>query len=53
MAKASRITDGLRRRQTYEEVIDYLENDNDKIKYADRTAKRRDGYANNGTTTIQ
>ena len=40
MAKVSRMTDGLRRRQTYEEVIDYIENDKDKIKYPYRTAKQ-------------
>ena len=40
MAKVSRMTDGLKRRQTYEEVIDYIENDKDKIKYPDRTAKQ-------------
>ena len=34
------MTDGLKRRQTYEEVIDYIENDKDKIKYPDRTAKQ-------------
>ena len=40
MAKVSRMTDGLKRRQTYEEVIDYIENNNDKIKYPDRTAQK-------------
>ena len=39
MAKVSRMTDGLKRRQTYEEVIGYIENDKDEIKYPDRTAK--------------
>ena len=39
MAKVSRMTDGLKRRQTYEQVIDYIENENDKIRYPDRTAK--------------
>ena len=27
------MTSGLTRRQTYEEVLDYIENDPDKIKY--------------------
>ena len=40
MAKAAMMTEGLKRRQTYEEVIDYIENDKDKIKYPDRTAKQ-------------
>jgi hypothetical protein len=40
MAKAAMMTEGLKRRQTYEEVIDYIENDNDKIRYPDRTAKQ-------------
>ena len=40
MAKVAMMTDGLKRRQTYEEVIDYIENDNDKIRYPDRTAKQ-------------
>ena len=40
MAKVSRMADGLKRRQTYEEVIDYIENYKDKIKYPDRTAKK-------------
>ena len=30
--------DGLRRRPTYDEVIDYLENDQPKVKYPDRRA---------------
>lgn len=34
------MTDGLKRRQTYEEVIEYIENDIDKIRYPDRTAKQ-------------
>ena len=34
------MTDGLKRRQTYEEVIDYIEKDNDKIRYPGRTAKQ-------------
>jgi hypothetical protein len=40
MAKVAMMTDGLKRRQTYEEVIDYIENDNDKIRYPDRTAEQ-------------
>ena len=32
------MTDGLKRWQTYEEVIDYIEND--KVKYPDRAAKQ-------------
>ena len=36
----SRMTDGLKRRQTYEEVIYCTENDQDEIKYPDRTAKQ-------------
>ena len=40
MAKVARMTDGLERRQTYEEVIDYIENDKDKSRYPDRTAKQ-------------
>ena len=40
MAKTTRMTDGLKRRQTYEEVLDYIENNNDTIKYPDRTAKQ-------------
>ena len=41
MAKVARMTDVLKRRQTYEEVIDYIENenDNDEISYPDRTAR--------------
>jgi len=39
MAKVSRMTDGLKRRPTYEEAVDYIENDKDKIEYPDRTAK--------------
>ena len=30
---------GLRRKQTYEEIIDYIENDPDKIQYPNRAAK--------------
>ena len=40
MAKVSRMTDGLKRRQRDEEVIDYIENDKDKIKNLDGTAKQ-------------
>jgi len=40
MAKVTMMVDGLKRRQTYEEVIDYIQNDNDRIKYPDRTAKQ-------------
>ena len=40
MGKVARMTDGLKRRQTYEKVIGYIENDKDKIKYPDRTAKQ-------------
>ena len=40
MAKVSRMTDGLKRRQTYEEVLYYIENNNDKIKHPDRTANQ-------------
>jgi len=40
MAKVSRMTDVLKRRQTYEEVIGYIENDKDQSKYPDRTAKQ-------------
>ena len=40
MAKVSRMTDKLKRRQTFEEVIDYIENDKDKTKYLERTAKQ-------------
>lgn len=39
MAKVAMMTDGLKRRQTYEEVIDYIENDPDKIKYPNRASK--------------
>jgi hypothetical protein len=39
MAKVAMMTDGLKRRQTYEEVVDYIEHDPDKIKYPNRTAK--------------
>ena len=40
MAKVARMTDGWKRRQTYEEVIDYIEHDKGKIKYPDRTARQ-------------
>ena len=40
MAKVSRMADGLKRRQTYEEAIDYIENAKDEIKYPDRTEKQ-------------
>ena len=30
---------GLKQRKTFEEVIDYIQNDKTKIKYPDRTAK--------------
>ena len=33
MAEVSRMVDGLKRRKTHEEVIDYIENNSDKIKY--------------------
>ena len=33
------MTEGLRRKPTYEEVIDYIEHDPDKIKYPNRRAK--------------
>ena len=33
MAKVAMMTEGLRRKPTYEEVIDYIEHDPDKIKY--------------------
>jgi len=39
MAKVTMMESGLRRKQTYEEIIDYIQNDQDKIKYPDRTAK--------------
>ena len=32
MAKVLRMTDGLKQRQTYEEVIDYFENDKHKTR---------------------
>ena len=40
MAKVARMVDVLKRRQTYEEVIYYIENNKDRIKYPDRTAKQ-------------
>jgi len=39
MAKVVMMESGLRRKQTYEEIIDYIQNDKDKIKYPDRTAR--------------
>ena len=39
MAKVAMMTDGLRRKPTYEEVIDHIENDPDKIKYPERASK--------------
>ena len=39
MAKVTMMESGLRRKQTYEEIIDYIQNDQDKIKYPDRTAR--------------
>ena len=33
------MTDGLRRKPTYEEVIDYIENDPDNIRYPNRASK--------------
>ena len=39
MAKVAMMSSGLRRKPTYEEVIDYIENDPDKIKYPNRAAK--------------
>ena len=39
MAKVAMMESGLRRKQTYEEIIDYIQNDQDKIKYPDRTAR--------------
>ena len=39
MAKVAMMTDGLRRKPIYEEVIDYIENDPDKIKYPNGAAK--------------
>lgn len=32
--------EGLKKRETYDEIVDYLENKQDKIKYPDRTAKQ-------------
>ena len=39
MAKVATMTDGLRRKPTYEEVIDYIEDDPGKIKCPNRQAK--------------
>ena len=38
MAKVAMMENGLRRKQTYEEIIDYIENDPDKIQYPNRAA---------------
>ena len=39
MAKVAMMMEsGLRRKQTYEEIIDYIENDPDKTQYPNRTA---------------
>ena len=40
MAKAARMIDVIKRRQTYEEVIDLFAHDSDKFRYPDRTAKQ-------------
>ena len=39
MAKVAMMESGLRRKQTYEEIIDYIENDPDKVQYPNRAAK--------------
>ena len=39
MAKVAMMSSGLRRKPTYEEVISYIENDPDKVKYPNRAAK--------------
>ena len=39
MAQVAMMESGLRRKQTYEEIIDYIENDPDKIQYPNRAAK--------------
>ena len=39
MAKVTMMDIGMRRKQTYSEIIEYIENDQDKIKYPNRTAK--------------
>ena len=39
MAKVAMMESGLRRKQTYEEIIYYIENDPDKIQYPNRAAK--------------
>ena len=39
MAKVAIMVDGLIKRQTYEEIIDYIENDPDKSQYPNRAAK--------------
>ena len=40
MAKVASMTDGLKRRRTCEDVIDIIDNDKDKIRHPDRTAKQ-------------
>ena len=45
MAKVAMMTNGLKHRHTYEEVIEYIKNDKDKIKYPSREAtKLRKNY---------
>ena len=39
MENVAMMSSGLRRKPTYEEVIDYIETDPDKVKYPNRTAK--------------
>ena len=39
MAKVAMMESGLRRKQTYEDIIDYIENDPDKVQYPNRAAK--------------
>ena len=39
MAKVAMRESGLRRKRTYEDIIDYIENDPDKIQYPNRAAK--------------
>ena len=36
MAKVAMMESGLRRKQTYEEIIDYIENDPDRKQYPNR-----------------
>ena len=38
MAKVAMMTSGLTRRQTYEEVLDYIESDPDRVQYPNRAA---------------